>query len=267
MKPILFMMIGLLLLSCSGEELLYVDTIPPAKPDLIHHLGDTGDFGTSTTPGANYYNLSTQPDLENNGIDAVAEGNYIQLQWLTLQDTDIDYLEIFRFTLTDYLADTLNFVTKIDSINYTNQNLYFDTTPPIDRNLFYFISAVDEAGNFTLSDTVCYKLLDKPIIIAPPSGISVSNPEAIEFAWDINANVTKYRLLLFNEDRHLIWQYEPLDLEDPSVFYAGPAINPGTTIIWRLDAFGHILENVVIFDQQYTVLSGSESEERVFYVQ
>ena len=139
MKYMILIIFGLVLFGCSGEDIINVDTIPPAKPDLIHHLGDTGDFGSSIVPGANYYNLNTQPELENNGIDADDEGDFIQLQWPNLHDNDIDYLEIFRFSLYDFMADSLDFITKIDSIDYSNQTLYIDMNTPKDKNLFYFI--------------------------------------------------------------------------------------------------------------------------------
>ncbi|RLC49910.1 MAG: hypothetical protein DRI23_08225 [Candidatus Cloacimonadota bacterium] len=271
MKYLIIALLVIILWGCSGEDVVNVDSIPPAKPDLIHHLGDTGDGGTSSYPGANYYNLSSQPELENNGIDADDEGDFIQLKWWNLPDTDIDYLEIFRFTLQDFQNDSLDFVTKIDSIDYNNQTQYLDMNAPIFKNLFYFISVVDEAGNYTYSDTVCYKLLHQPSVLGPPSEITVS-PQVMnqtEFSWweDESGTVIMYRLLLFDENRNLIWQYEPLDLEDPSVIYNGPNIDSGTTVTWRLDAFGHDLFNVEIFDQEFTVHSGSESAERVLYVQ
>jgi hypothetical protein len=269
MKYLMIFLLVIILFGCSGEDVVNVDSNPPAKPDLIHHLGDTGDGGTSEYPGANYYNLSSYPELENNGIDADDEGDFVQLKWWNLPDTDIDYLEIFRFTLEDFLIDSLDFVAKIDSIDYSNQTSYLDMDAPIFKNLFYFISVVDEAGNYTFSDTVCYKLLNKPSISGPSSGIEVLSQamNQIEFSWDIDYSVIKYRLLLFDENRTIIWQYEPLDLEDPSVIYNGPDIDSDTTVIWRLDAFGHDLINVEIFDQEFSVLSGSESAERVLYVQ
>ena len=52
-----------------------------------------------------------------------------------------------------------------------------------------------------------------------------------------------------------------------SVDYDGPDIEPGTTIIWRVDAFGQSGMVFTIEGNDYVVDSGSESEERYIYIQ
>lgn len=92
----------------------------------------------------------------------------------------------------------------------------------------------------------------------------------ITFEWMEITNALQYRLLIFSvneEGRTLIWQKTPLDLEDLSVEYSGPYIEPGTTILWRVDAFGLTANDVIIEEKSYNVLSGSESEERELIVQ
>ena len=147
-------------------EIMVMDTIPPNKPMLVPHLGDTGDGGNSSIPGVNFYN-SYDTDFENNGMDAVMEGDWIKTQWFRLEDSDIDYLKIYRFSAQDYYADTLNFIQLIDTVDYEEQIHYVDRTSMTDKNYFYFIEVFDNAGNSTFSDTTGYKLIDKPNLISP----------------------------------------------------------------------------------------------------
>ncbi|MCK4311572.1 MAG: hypothetical protein KAW88_02435 [Candidatus Cloacimonetes bacterium] len=262
-KYVLLIAISLVVFSCTGEESLGVDTTAPEQPELVPHLGDTGDITLGDT--LNYYNTN-DIELENNGIDAVSEGNWMQIQWYHLVDSDIDYLEIFRFSVQDYYNDTLDFVSQIDVLDYNDQSKYVDKSAPVEKYLFYFINAIDEAGNSTLSDTVAYKLINKPALLQPANLAQLDENE-ITFEWAAETSAIQYRLLVFDLDRNLIWQYTPLDLEDLSVEYFGPDIEPGTTLIWRVDAFGQTGATFTIEGNNYNVDSGSESEERYIFIQ
>ena len=267
MKKILFLqIIVILLMNCTGEESLGVDSTPPEPPELIPHLGDTGDGGDELIFGANYYNTS-DPELENNGIDAVPGGNQMQIQWHNITDSDIDYLEIYRFSLQDYIfaIDTLNFATMIDSVDYDNQSIYRDVNADVDYNLFYFIKAIDEAGNSTPSDTVCYKLIDKPSLIQPSYGESFPNAYNVTFKW-FGDTALLYRLLVFDIDRNPLWQWTPLDFDSLETQYLGPAIIPPDTLIWRVDVFGQSGVLHTIEGNDYYIDSGAESEERYIYI-
>jgi hypothetical protein len=258
-KIFLLPIIVILLMNCTGEENLGVDSTPPEPPELIPHLGDTGVLG------ANYY-YPNNLELENNGIDAVPEGNQMQIQWYNITDSDIDYLEIFRFSAEAYYGDSLDFVEKINSLNYDNQSIYRDVTAPVNYNLFYFIKAVDEAGNSTLSDTVGYKLTHKPSLIQPSNHESFSNANNITFAWDAAANAIQYILLVFDENRNLIWQWTPLGYDPLETQYEGPTIDPSATLIWRVDVFGQSGVIYTIEGNDYIIDSGAESEERYIYI-
>ena len=261
----LLMILILLLLGCTGEESLGVDTDAPNKPELVPHIGDTGDGGNSNIPGANYYNTH-HPDFENNGIDAVMEGDWIKIQWYTLTDSDIDYLSIFRFSWQDYIADTLNFVQIIDTVDYNDQIDYVDKSSMLtDKINFYFIEAFDNAGNSTLSDTTGYKLIDKPNLISPVFYYSCEDIDDVTFEWQQSTNAIQYRLLIFDENRELIWQNTPLDTGFFSIEYDGPAVDPGSTLIWRVDSFGHDSE-IIIEGNYYTIKSGAESIERYIFI-
>ncbi|MCD6177148.1 MAG: hypothetical protein J7K29_04850 [Candidatus Cloacimonetes bacterium] len=261
-----------LLLGCTGEESLGIDTIAPNKPELVPHLGDTGDIisgfqGDIDT--LNFYN-TYDIDFENNGMDAVMDGDWIKTQWFHFEDSDIDYLRIFRFSAQEYYnaIDTLNFAQIIDTVDYNDQIYYLDRTAMTDKNYFYFIEAFDNAGNSTLSDTTGYKLIDKPYLIFPADNSSHQSVYDVTFEWQQNGSeALQHRLLVFNEDRELIWQNTPLDLEDFIVPYGGPPVEPGSVLIWRVDAFGGTYStSSPIEGNSYTVESGAESIERYIFI-
>lgn len=268
----LLLVLSLMFWGCTGEESLGVDTQAPNKPELVPHLGDTGDIiqnyqGNSDT--LNFYNIYSDINFENNGIDAMMEGDWLKIQWFRLEDSDIDYLKIFRFSAQDYYnaIDTLNFAQIIDTVNYEDQIYYVDKTSTTDKNYFYFIEAIDNAGNSTLSDTTGYKLIDKPYLISPADYSSYQSIDYVTFEWQPSANAEQYRLLIFNENRELIWQKTPLDLGYFTVQYDGPPVNPGSALIWRVDAFGSTYSTPnPIEGNFYTVESGAESIERKLYI-
>ncbi len=261
-KYFIFLFCLILMFNCSGEDSFGVDTTPPQKPDLIEHLGDTGDFITADSV-MNFYNTN-DPDLENNGIDAITEGDKIQIQWQHLEDSDIDFIKIYRFSYQDYLADTLSFSTCIDTVNYSEQTRYIDENPQIGQNLFYYIDVFDIAGNSTLSDTVCYNLMDKPLV--NPVQNPVNNIYDLSFDWDIFES-EQYRILVFDENRQLIWHYNLLSNVDPPINYDGPFIEAPATLYWRVDILGSPFVTEPIAGKEYTVESGAESEEGEIYLQ
>lgn len=260
-----------MLISCTGEESLGVDTQPPNKPVLVIHQGDTGDIipgfqGDADT--LNFYN-TLDLDFENNGMDAMMEGDWIKTQWFRLEDSDLNYLQIFRFSVQDYFADTLNYINIIDTVDYDEQIYYADKQAMTNKNYFYFIKAFDNAGNSTLSDTTGYRLIEKPFLVSPNNYHSDSDIYNVTFEWQqVGSNARLHRLLVFNEIRELIWQYTPLDQEDFIVPYDGPNIEPGSVITWRVDAFGWSYNTPnPIEGNYYTVEAGSESVERYIFIE
>ena len=259
----------LIILGCTGEESLGVDTQAPNKPLLVPHLGDTGDVfedyqGNLDT--LNFYNTYDNINFENNGIDAVMEGDWIKVQWFRLEDSDIDYLRIFRFSAQDYYTDTLNFAQIIDTVNYEEQIHYEDRASDTDKNYFYFIEAIDNAGNSTLSDTTGYKLIDKPYLISPAENSSFQNIYEVVFEWLPNGSEARqHRVLVFDENRKLIWQQTMLDTGSFNVQYDGPPVDSGSVLTWRVDAFGWNSE-IIIEGNYYIIESGAESIERYIFI-
>lgn len=249
----------LIIIGCAGKDVLEIDKIPPLKPHLIPHQGDTGDVVDGDT--LNFYT----DNVENNGIDADQSGDYINIQWEHLLDTDIDYIAIYRFSLLDE-------VTLIDSIPSPYRDNYLDEfrnfNAQIGRSWFYYIKAVDTSGNFTISDTVCYKLINKPILTSPANGVVVNDLSDVVFEWepDLSGSTMSYRLLVFDTEYNLIWIYNPSSDEDLSVSYGGPNVAAPQTVIWRVDAKGQTLE-MEVEGNNFTIYSGSESNERTIRVQ
>ena len=249
---------GLILLfiwACAGEDSLGTDTTPPDEPHMIPHLGDTGDiFGSDTL---NFYNIYGN---EMNGIDALPEGDWIRIQWDHPLDNDLDFAQIFRFSLQN------NLVTKIDSISFPHSDEYIDKYGSlIEKDWFYFIKIFDTSGNFSISDTVCYNLLNKPVLIEPPDNNEPMPLDSLYFKWWDDPNVLTFRLLLFDANYDILWQYEPTGQPNAGsayeIEYDGPPIQPQQIYYWRVDAFGDEMEQLVE-DKWYTIFSGSESEER-----
>lgn len=257
------------LFACSGEDAISSDSTPPQKPHLIPHLGDTGDIVVGDT--LNYYDNN---GFESNGIDAISEADWIQIQWEHLIDEDIDYVEIHRFSLEDYhdyienieqYGEDYEYDTMIHQMPYLEQDYYIDDSSSlVGFNWFYFIKAFDTSGNSTKSDTVCYRLINKPVLIFPGSG--TYDLEELNFEWQPGTWIST-RLLLFDENYNLLWHYSPLD--DPTgtnVVYDGPLDLEPQVVRWRIDAF----EDEMIYSiegKQYEMHSGSESFELVFYIQ
>jgi len=92
----IFLLVALIMLvllcSCAGNDPTEKDKIPPTTPKLITHLGDTGD-DPITIDGA-LVNLND----DNNGIDAVSDGNWIKVPWEKFVDNDLSHvgLSLYR---------------------------------------------------------------------------------------------------------------------------------------------------------------------------
>ncbi len=262
--------ISLLLMGCTGDETTEGDKTPPFKPDLIHHLGDNGDGGTTyeiTYPEGNTPVQIDDLNDDNNGIDAVSSGDWLRLQWAPFADSDVDFVRIYRFYKN---ALGIQGLTQIDSVRASEGVVYLDATlntggnTAINNEWYYYIDAYDTSGNHTVSDTVSYYLLEKPLIHEPYYHELVDAND-LTFKWEIlsSGSISKYRVLLFDENRQRIWQYDQTDTDPDQLYltvdYTGSPLIGGT-YYWRVDAFG---------EQDATLESGigSESLETEFYVE
>ncbi len=268
---ILLFVFSLLLLGCTGDESTEVDKTPPFKPDLLHHLGDNGDGGITYQvlypEGASDVQLDDLND-DNNGIDAVAGGDWIRLQWAPFVDTDVDFVKVFRFYKN---AWTILGLTQVDSVRAGDGVTYLDATlddpgnTPTNTEWYYYIDVYDTSGNHTISDTVSYFLLEKPQL-RDPSYYAIVDGSNLTFEWiALQSNsISMYRVLLFDENHERFWFFDQSDTDPDdqgylTAEYDGAPLLPGT-YFWRVDAFG---------EQDVTLESGmgSESLETEFFVE
>ncbi len=252
---IIVTIIPLLLLSCSGKETFGLDTTPPAPVNLIPHLGDTGDL---------IYVGGVLVNDENNGIDTVPDNNWLRIQWYTVQDPDLDYIKIFRFG--DYSQETF-----IDSLSRTqvNHNQYLDSSlhlvNPVGQTWYYYVKGFDIHGNFSVSDTVSYKLLSKPVLLTPADFAEV-HPDSLSFQWLKTNDALHYRVLIFDDENNYIW-HEDYHIDENSeeilfMEYRGPNL-ANDMIIWRVDTLDDIIYDL---DPHGISMSGAESLERIVYI-
>ncbi|MBW6516529.1 MAG: hypothetical protein K0B81_07955 [Candidatus Cloacimonetes bacterium] len=253
-------LLPLLLVSCSGKETFAVDTTPPLPVILIPHLGDTGD---NILVGGVLVNDT------NNGIDTVPDNDWIRLQWQTVIDPDLSYLKIFRYG--DYAPTPVD----IDSLSRAQVNLneYLDNrlhqqSNVIGQTWYYYIQGYDLAGNYSVSDTVSYKLLEKPLLLSPGPNATVSLTEPIDFQWWRTGDSIEFRLLVFVNDDQYFWHsdfFVDSDVEDDilTLTYSGPSLDNFANIVWRVDSFADIDHEL---HPEGIAMSGAESNERVLYL-
>jgi len=259
-KTLLMGTVMLMLISCAGKDITDNDTTPPKKPHMIEHLGDTGV--THSGSGYSTDNFFDQSGSEENGTDAYNNGlNSIYISWDILTDTDIDYVEIYRFNLYEQ-DDTL----KIKTMSENNQNYYIDNfdnyeTTPIDKNWFYFIKVFDTSENFSVSDTVCYHLIDKPAINYPIGDTQTNDFDNVTFSWN-PSSFTLFYLLIFDSNYNLLKSFRAIDSPDHpyEVNFADLGLSDVSgTLRWQIvgDRGSEIKE---VNGKSYTVYIGSESE-------
>jgi hypothetical protein len=244
-----------LLYACTGDEHHSVDTVPPLQPSMIPHEGDLGDGQidyTIETPDG-FQNVIVVASDENNGIDAVPDANWMRLQWWSpLPDDDIDYLNIWRFRQA---GDGIVDLTMVDSVRYDYSNppdTYLDqslgngSASAVGNTWYYYIEAVDQAGNRTASDTVGYHLVEKAILMEPGADQTIANGSNVVFTWLplMSDSVSRYRVILFNASMDLLWSLDVNDT-DPETNYLQAAyendngtgtLTPGQ-YYWRVDVF------------------------------
>lgn len=252
----------IVLFACSGKDLLTVDKIPPIRPILVPHRGDLGD----SLVVVNGY-LVNLIDDDNNGIDAVPDGNWIRVSWEHFLDTDLDYVKIYRF-------DEFNLIPSlIDSISSGNE-YYVDSRNQLSTHTrySYFIEVVDNSGNTSVSDTVSYTLLSKQIPIEPENE-SEMNPNDIVFRWQKSGEIGKFRIVVFDENHYYMW-HDDIQVAFEGDYFDYVVDNPinldaillktllnsytGELIYWRIDAF--------TWDSELEFFIGSESYEQTLYL-
>ncbi|MBW6514226.1 MAG: hypothetical protein K0B87_05665 [Candidatus Syntrophosphaera sp.] len=252
MKTTTLLVLGILLLlclaACAGSENDNLDKIPPIPPVMVPHLGDTGD------DPAVWNNLTLILNEENNGIDAVPDGDWIRVQWDPFKDSDLSHVKIWRFS--DFQPEPV----MVDSIS-ASAKYYLDVDSDLTERVWYhyFIDLVDLAGNSSRSDTSSYALLSKSMLVYPQNNATIPHTNA-EFKWDSTGIASKYRLMIFDENNNHLY-HEDLYAAMDSLYIKLP-VNLGITnssVLWRVDSFD--------WDQEKLMYMGSESHQRVVHIQ
>lgn len=243
-------LLSLILIGCSGKEVLSSDKRIPDNPVFIPHLGDTGD------------DISVQGEKindSNNGIDTVPDGDWIRIQWQRIDDPDIDHMKIYRYG--DYaplmVVDSLS-RSQIKSQEFLDKQI--QQLNPVGQKWSYYGELYLTNGYYSTSDTVSYHLLEKPFLTAPQNNVYAS-PDELEFKWLRTEDALHYRVLVFNADYEYIWHkdFYPIEDSDYKILYSGPDLTPYTDqkIIWRVDSFGSLI------NQDNITISGAESQENI----
>lgn len=255
----LLLVLAMMLIGCSGDDDLEKDKIPPTKPNLIPHLGDTGD-GKIT-----YNNDEIFLNDSNNGIDAESGERGFKLLWDPLiYDNDLEKIVINR-----YMNDDIENIVMVDSI-FADNVYYIDNSiisEFIYENKFsYFLDVYDRAGNSTRSDTVHYRLADKSYLVAPWNGQSLVNSIDLTFDWAYTGDYDFYRVLLFDSDSNLIWLKDVFaDVNEDNIndtsfaSYLGSPLTVGN-YYWRVDVFKFDFELDSYYNEEKEFYYGSESE-------
>lgn len=258
----ILLIMGIMLIACAGNDDAEKDKIPPTKPILIPHLGDTGDGQIS------YGNDTFVVDDTNNGIDAESGERGFRITWEPLiYDNDLEKIIINRY-INDEFED-IEDVVMVDSIT-ADRNYYVDNSIISDllyeNKYSYFIDVYDRAGNSTRSDTVHYRLTDKPYLITPQNGQALTTSTNLLLDWNYTGNYDFYRVLLFNENDVLIWVRdlyadvnEDPTLDTSSVRYNGGSLATGN-YYWRVDVFKFDFELDAYYNVAKDFYYGSESE-------
>ncbi len=255
MKKIMFLFFIVLIIiiaGCSGKDESEKDKIPPIPPVLTPHLGDTGD------PPVEYGQQIIVLNEDNNGIDAVPDGDWIRVLWDPFKDTDLSYIKVYRFN--DFNPEP----AFIDSVSAAT-HYFLDTDTNIMERVWYsyFIDLIDLAGNVSRSDTTSYALLPKSILITPADNAVVS-PLDMRFKWRRIGSVGKFRIIFFDENYNYVWhkdittnleneEFEVIDFPfNTAQEYAGQSLR------WRVDSFE--------YDADREEYMGSESNERIIHI-
>jgi hypothetical protein len=281
---LIFILMSLLLLfyGCAGTTDPDTENHEAFVANLIEHSGDTGDIiknshGIITDTLNCYYSSdSTFYERENNGIDAYFEGDWVLIPWRHISDPETVSLELFRFSYMDYQNNEEDYITSVVFLPFhnTTNDYYLDTFENVDQVTdnawLYFLKTTNANGATALSDTVGYRLVNKPALRTPGDLAIFSNSNSIVFEWDLNttSSLVKHRLLLFDENYNLIWFYNLLSNEEPYIEFGELSeieLESGN-YIWRVDGVIEWVNELDIDGKQIEVYSGSESMERLFTI-
>ncbi len=246
------------LLSCNSST--NVKSEPPQPVQLV--LRQAGADTTAMEPG-----IDAVPTPDN-------EINQIQIQWH--KHPQIKDLERFNIYRSEEPLGDKNY-HRIGSVivNTPGQpdTIYFDTQDlRLNVRYYYYVTAVNKDQLESVgSDTVSYKLIEKPVRLSLNANASVISTPEMYFEWWIESGITPDRYILrierfYSKDVHFLAYitYVPTEygLARQNYTLNGDSLKslfPNGKYRWRVDCVGR--EDVA---HQY--FEGSESDWKIFDV-
>lgn len=238
MKKLLALLIPFVLFCCSNTE---EPELPvPAKVKMVPHTDDMAEF--------------------ERGIDAVPESDGIQVQWFDSNDRNVEAYRVYRMNENETFYALIKSI-DLEKASAGSDTTYIDNDPnlKLDSYNYYYVTAVNADGEGPPSDTVRYKLLEKPETTGP-SGI-IDSIQSFNWFFPVIPDTFILRIEeVFTKRIHFIrkfqsnydQQWQELNfsqIEDPPIF------NSTWTYRWRIDIIGTDSET-----------SGSESEWLTFSI-
>jgi hypothetical protein len=148
LKPSFFLILCMSFSILNCDKTNNPDRIGPTAPAMIPKTADTSSV--------------------ERGIDAVPEGDWIQLEWTHPEKESIRYYDLYRGNSADSL---FRFVAE------TTDTVFIDKVESIGRRYLYFVKAVNHDGvQSNPSDTVSYRLIAKPVDLSPAGIIMKAKP-------------------------------------------------------------------------------------------
>ena len=198
------------------------------------------------------------------GIDAVAESNGIKLQWFDLNDRNLKIYSIYRRKTNETyfrIIKTIDLETAFPG----QDTVYIDNDPqlPLNTYNYYYVTGTNKDDlEGTPSDTLKYKLLEKPNTIKPNGDIIIGLPV---FEWSFPQSIQPDSFILrieeeFTNTLHYVAKFQsnygdPSETLDLSQVSNPPVFNSGQSYRWRIDSIGPDAET-----------SGAESAWLVFFI-
>jgi hypothetical protein len=132
---------------------------------------------------------SSAAEVEERGIQAVPEGNFIRLEWHRTPIDQSAFFQRYQLERTN-LFDPVNLIPFGFSVHADNfgyfDTTYVDTTNIVLNNVYYYRVAVinvdDRASEY--SDTVFFQLGPKPGVVADPA----STDSTLDFIFTVDLN-------------------------------------------------------------------------------
>jgi hypothetical protein len=115
---------------------------------------------------------------EEHGIDAVPESDGIFLEWRPNQEKNLTGYIIYR---SDFFNKNYLEVGRVGEVYQQIDTTFIDESVDLNKTYYYFVRAIDDLDQVgDPSDTVDYKLLEKPQLLSP-TGVLDSLPD---FRWN-----------------------------------------------------------------------------------